>query len=121
MIENHIPKLFHQARLGADPPVPPLRVPFLVVIVWLDTVVHRVHEACVGWKHVHWAAHAQESLVAEELDGVGNQEWVVRLDNPYAVVPHILALKPLDLQRSGCVQVHGATRRDSRNLFKDTS
>lgn len=84
-------------------------------------MIHRVNETSVRWEYVHRAAHAENSFVALDVHGVGNDEGMVALCNPHAVVPHILALQTLYLKRSCCMQVHATPRGDSRDLFQNAS
>lgn len=107
--------------MSTHPPVPPLWVALLVVVVGLYAMIHRVNKACIRWEYIHWTAHAKQSLVAKELDCIWNDTGVMRFSDPDAIVPNIFTLESLDLQRRGCVEVHGTSSGDARDLLKDSS
>lgn len=98
MVKQHIKEPSHQLRIFPHPHIPPLWVALLVVVVGLYAVIHRVNKARKRREDIHGTAHAQKSLVAEVLDRVGNEEGVVRLNNPNAIIPHVFTLESLDLQ-----------------------
>ena len=113
VVENYVEELLHDIGVEADPPVPPFRVALFVVVVRLNTVVHRVCKTRVGWEDIHGVSHTEKDFVGGVRGEVRYDERVVCLGDPDSVVEDPLAFQALDLQRCRCVQTHGATSCDS--------
>ena len=64
MIQDALEELTHELGIELDPPVPPFLKAFFVIVVGLDSMVHRVNEACIRRKYIHRASYAKKYLIA---------------------------------------------------------